>query len=190
MATNNFHNVNANRIFAVLMGYEDSETNEFIEPSDYEYDDLISNLKSELKEKFGYVYNNETVDFLRSFSGSVIGGVSEEKTYMGVEVRVKLIAVIRSGYYQGANLDYEIEYSADGYENDEFDGVIDEWVYQANKYNNNGLVQANRSKVENWLENTKNEMIEKLEKIYSEYSDVKLVKVGQFSNGEAVYEKA
>lgn len=74
----------------------------------------------------------------------------------------KVQVVVRSGYYAGLNIDYKIEYGYDEYKVEKVPKYIDKQI----------KVLCNK--------------IAKIVKIYG----ITLKKVGQFSNGEAVYEKA
>jgi hypothetical protein len=199
MATNNFYNKNASAIFAVLMNYEqpildddgnETDDTEHVSPESWEYDDLILELQSAMQTKFGrdYVKGGQD-DRDRNFYGTAIGRYLLDKTYMGVTIEIELTAMIRSGYYEGANLDWDITLHVDGYSHDDVPDALAEWEYQAEKEYNAGLVKANLRHVKLWTEKTCEAMRDSLEEIFAEYSDVKLRKVGQFSNGEAVYER-
>jgi len=201
MGTNNFHNKNASRIFAVLMNREEHllddegnemEETEYIYPDEWECEDLLSNVKCDMealakKHKTISFHKGGNADFLRSFSGSVIGSFWISKVYLDIECEVEITAVLRSGYYEGANLDFEITYRVNGYD---YDDYMAEWEYSAENSNNKGLVRIHYNNVSNWFENSADTLITELEKIFEYYTEIKLVKVGQFSNGEAFYERA
>lgn len=214
MGTSNFYNQNASKVYAVLM---DETVYRCTICNDYEYDkhetclscgsfdikesylssdihdweafesNLYERLKS-LREKGYFVQEGGGIfSNLRSFEGKVIATISECKTYMGVEVEIQLVAILRSGYYEGANLDWELTYFADGYENDE--EIVEEWEYQAAKEHSVGLVKMNRSRVEAWVETNRDRLVSDVETIFEEMS-TPLRLVGRFSNGEAIYESA
>ena len=153
MATSNFHNVNASHIFAVQL--EDT----------YEYDDLIDNIKSGLKEtgEFNLLTKSDPNE-LRSYPSTSIGSLDcyvEDNDGNGIVVTVT--AVVRSGYYEGVNLDWHIRLYVNGYDDDTY------------------ADDANVLRISN-------EYIEFIENIYSQYSEP-LGVTARFSNGETIYHK-
>jgi hypothetical protein len=200
MGTSNFYNKNASKTFAVLMGYEqpiidedgnETDQTEWRSPDEWDYDDFISNIQSTLKESPYYwrpeIGNNS--HNLRSFEGRILGSYIEGKTLLNVSLEVQITCILRSGYYEGANLDWEITYYIDGYEHDDIDNAIEEWEYQANKDFNIGLCRIHKAKAEEYLNQTRDKLIEHVEKVYTEAS-MPLRVVARFSNGETMYERA
>jgi hypothetical protein len=152
MATSNFHNVNATNIFAVQLEDE------------YDYEDLISNLESEFKKHPDYYdYGKTDQHELRSFPSRTLGSFSKGIAIGEDEVEVYVTPVIRSGYYEGCNLDWDVRYYVNGNE-DEFycENVRIEFIV--------------------------NEYVEFIETIYSQYSD-RLGVTARFSNGETIYHR-
>ena len=200
MGASNFYNKNASNIFAVLLNYEqpltDDEGNELeetetVSPESWEYDDFKSNFTYEMKERFGNDFvKGGADDHDRNYHGTALGRVMIDKDYMGVTLEIELTAMLRSAYYEGANLDWELTFYVDGYEHDDLVGALEEWEYQASKDFNLGLVRANKNKVERWLSQTKDSMVERLETLFKEHSEHSLRVVGRFSNGETIYETA
>lgn len=151
MATSNFHNVNASHIFAV----------DYLQ-DEYDYQDLVDNLQYSLKET-GY-YNTLTKsdpNELRSFPSKSIGSLDNyvESSDGESGIVVTITAVIRSGYYDGVNLDWHCHFEEYG-ENVEH------------------LLPA--------AEAEKNRLIEMVEYVFSELS-TPLGVTAQFSNGETIY---
>lgn len=199
MGTSNFLNRNARRIYAVLMDSEeailDDEGNETDETEyrsadEWEYEDLKDNLINEFKvSSFKFHEGGVLTDNNRNFHGTLLGKLSSYKDYLGVEVGIEIKAIIRSGYYEGANLDWELEYSLDGYDADEIEYAIAEWEYQANKEFNLGLVKMNSKNVEAWITTEQEKLIEEVERIFAANCGIKLQKVATFSNGETIYKE-
>lgn len=201
MATNNFHNENASKIFACLGTYEtpvlDNDGNEtdemeFYTPEQWEYDDFKENLCEDLKSTFGYDDpTTKDVSELRSFPSSVIADKSVTKDFGNGYVQIDIAAIIRGGYYDGCNLDWQVGINVcgndydDGYES--LESIAEDFEYHTDM--NEGMAKIQAKNVLNWIEKTKAELVEELEKVFTTYSEP-LVKVAQFSNGEAVYEKA
>jgi len=149
MATSNFHNVNASHIFAVDLQDE------------YEYDDLIDNVKYSLKEtgEFNLLTKSDPNE-LRSYPSTSIGSLD---TYVedadGNGICITITAVVRSGYYDGVNLDWHPHF-------EEYGETIEHLLPQA--------------------EIEKNRLVELVEYVFSEFS-TPLGVTAQFSNGETIY---
>jgi hypothetical protein len=149
MATSNFHNVNASHIFAVDL--QDT----------YEYDDLIDNIKSGLKET-GYfnLLTKTDPDELRSFPSTSIGSLDNYvEDSEGNGIYVQITAVVRSGYYDGVNLDWHCSF-------EEYGETIEHLIPAA--------------------EAEKNRLVEMVEYVFGEFSQP-LGVTAQFSNGETMY---
>ena len=174
MATSNFHNVNASAIFAVPLEHE------------FDYEDLVCNLESELSNNPDYVdYGKTDKNELRSFPSRTLGSIRKYHQYKDFYVEVCVTPVIRSGYYSGVNLDWNVDYAINGdiYDIDELENGIG--------YNTAlpiSKIKVYSSLAEKKAEKLKNEIVEKVESIFSDYSDRYGV-TAVFSNGETIYHK-
>ena len=193
MGTSNFHNVNARCIYPVLLNYEinkeDEDGNETDEKvlmycDDFDYECLVENVCEMLKEKnIGFVSSiGRDIDELRSYPSKVLGTVRKEKTIGGIDVAVELVCVLRSAYYEGANLDYCIYEEV---ENEDLIDIVDQFDFYSEF---KGISKIHAEIASKWIETTKSELIEAIEDVYSVVSGVKLRKVATFSNGETIYE--
>jgi len=193
MGTSNFHNVNAKCIYPVLMDYEvakeDEDGNEldekvFIHSDEFDLEWLIDNLN----EKFNALNLNfqegsgSDINQLSSYSSKVIGNITKEKTIGGLSVSVCLTSVLRYAYYEGANLDYNIDLEIEGEDLVDLEDQYD--FYSEYK----GINKKHAQIAQNWLETTQNELIDLFENIYAEVSGVKLKCIATASNGEAFYQ--
>ncbi len=152
MATSNFHNVNATHIFAVQLEDECG------------YEDLVYNLESEFDIHNDYSdYGKSDPHELRSYPSRSLGSFSDSILIGEDEVEIFITPVIRSGYYEGCNLDWHIKLYVNGYEDDTY------------------ADDANVLRISN-------EYIEFIENIYSQYSEP-LGVTARFSNGETIYHK-
>jgi len=150
MATSNFHNVNASHIFAVELQDE------------WEYQDLISNLESEFNTNLDYSdYSKSDPNELSSFPSKSVGSFSNSIEIGEDEVEVYVTPVIRSGYYEGCNLDWHVRYYVNGSEDE--------------TYESHPNVQTLVSVYVNFIEN-----------VYEQYSQP-LGVTARFSNGETIY---
>jgi len=190
MGTSNFYNKNASKIYACEIQEE------------WDYDDLKGNLASELKAKFNNDYirpQEREFDNERNFSGEYIGLIFDEIAFTdsptGEEwyLHIKIKPIIRSGYYDGCNLDYEIEstiwtygyednFSSENFSCDD-ESIFKEFLHEIKekfKYHKRLIKQ---------IESFKTESIKKLEQVYNDYSNP-LKTFAKFSNGETIYIEA
>jgi hypothetical protein len=172
MATSNFHNVNASNIFACSLENE------------FDYDDLRDNLSYAFKNNPDWYDGNKSDPYeLRSFPSRVLGSLTKDFSYKDFSLEVWVSPVIRSGYYDGVNLDWNAHYFIDGDEI-EIDNIEDELEY---------LNNFTPSKIKRYVplilkkaEKLRNELVSVTEGIFSNYSD-KLGVTARFTNGETMY---
>jgi hypothetical protein len=176
MATSNFHNQNASAIFAVLL------------ENDFDYDDLVDNLKSELNNDPDYVdYGKSDKHELRSFPSRSLGSIRKYHQYKDFYVEVCVTPVIRSGYYSGVNLDWNVDYLINGdasYDSPDF--YIDDIAHYGNLSKSAATKYAKLA--DKKAEKIKNQIVEKVESIFADYSE-KYGVTAVFSNGETIYHK-
>lgn len=149
MATSNFHNVNASAIFSVEIENE------------FDYEDLYDNVRYAMKElkEWQDVTKSDPTE-LRSYPSTSIGALSEYVSDDESGIDVIVTAVVRSGYYEGVNLDWHCEF-------EEWGESVEHLIPQANKVGR--------------------ELVEKLENIFKQFT-TPLRSVATFSNGETIYE--
>jgi len=176
MATSNFHNENASAIFAVQLEHE------------FDYDDLVDNLKSELNNDPDYVdYGKTDKHELRSFPSRTLGSIRKYAQYKDFYVEVCVTPVIRNGYYDGVNLDWNVDYLINGdasYDSPDF--YIDDIAHYGSMSKSKATKYAKLA--EKKAEKVKNQIVEKVESIFSDYSE-KYGVTAVFSNGETIYHK-
>ena len=157
MATSNFHNENASAIFAVQLEHE------------FDYDDLVDNLKSELNNDPDYVdFGKADKNELRSFPSRTLGSIRKYVQYKDFYVEVCVTPVIRSGYYDGVNLDWNVDYLINGdaqYDNTDF--YIDDIAQYGSMSKSKATKYAKLA--EKKAEKVKNQRVEKVESIFSDY---------------------
>lgn len=177
MATNNFHSISGNY---------------FVIPADdeHELDDTTENIRSELEtvDRISYEQLDDNEDGLRSYPGQVIAGLTLKNSREDIYAECKIVA--RSGYYSGVNFDPVIAfYNAGTGEYVERDELDADEVISAAEYTHDR--QISRKAAEATVRRLERDAatLEKLAgEVLKKYT-TPLIKVGQFSNGEAVYEK-
>ena len=182
--TPNFSNKNASKVFAVLGNQYDEDGNH-IWPEEFDIDEAIVYYREQLKElPFDY-FEMDVWDNNRSYPARCIAELYSSKQYGDIEFTITVSCMIRSAYYDGANLDWEVEY---GENYDDLEYAI-EAELSFSESMNKGMQELQKDNIRTWAENKTSEMIEAIEKIY-EQASTPLRCVGVFSNGEAIYERA
>mgnify|MGYP000863186240 FL=1 len=162
MGTNNFLNKNASKIFACELQDEYST-----------YEDLEEILTEEINEVFGNQFDKEqSYDDERYYSGTYLGDINHD--YRDCTLRLK--PIIRAGYYDGCNLDYEIE----------FVGPCSSFYNSLNELEDS--LYYHKAIINNFKKQLPL-MIKKLEEVFATNS-TPLDKIGGFSDGTAIYKKS
>ena len=180
MATGNFYNNNARNIYAV---YQENEYDDFI------YDDVKENISSDLET---YTKNSKAcLGYANKYysDASLIDIIELTDEVAGVPFTVSIEILMRSGYYEGANLDYEINYNIESVEFDDiseaFQAYIDVATYDFDM--SKGLATIQAKNASNRLEAMSDKLVENVEKILKENCTHILQVSARFSNGETWY---
>ena len=166
------------------------EQTEYRSCESYEYDDFKEYLREtaeeEIKELKNIWYKEESgSDNDRNYCATDLFSFNTSKMFGDIEISVKVIGQIVSAYYEGASLDFAVEFNDEEYTNDEPDF---EWLFEYQSEMNKGLqVLQNRNAIK-WAEKTKTELIELIEEVFTKVSQPLNV-LGTASNGETFYEK-
>ena len=102
-----------------------------------------------------------------------------------IEIEVGIIGQIVSAYYEGASLDFVVEFNGEEYINDKPDF---EWLFEYQSEMNKGLQVLQNKNAVKCAEKTKTELIELIEEVFTKVSEPLNV-VASFSNGETIYQK-
>ena len=190
MGTSNFHRVNATKVFAVLMNQpslddDDNETGDYYAPEQWEVDDFVYYLRKQLGKDSGFYAGGRDPHELRSFPSRVIGEITSEIEFAGglISGEIVITAVMRSGYYEGACLDWHITKRIDG---DEYDDVAE---YEGYDDSSKLVVGLHKSIVVRWFSDEEKRLIEFVEKVFTQAS-MPMEVVATFSNGETIYKMA
>lgn len=185
MGAPNFAKENASKYYVI----------EFEENADeFVIEDTVESIKSYFEQNNDYFDpypelmghpKNEN----RNFPEIVLGDIKETKWFGNMEIGVSIQTVLRSGYYDHANLDYYISYIID----DEFEEIPSDNDLRLDLEDkglfNQGLAKTHIKNVKNYLENTADKLINETEKLFENISE-SYVKKAQFSNGETIYQKS
>ena len=178
MGTSNFHNVNAKKIYSFGF-YEDEDYNDL-------YLDEIRYFSERLENIGYYSSNNKPSSELRSFPCQVLGEKTLNFKIKDNECEIKILAFSRAGYYEGGNLDYEIEFNINC---DSFDEILLKRSFfniQLKKwydFNDKQLKQLYNKFSKKFAI-----MQTEIEGLYTELTQP-LTVLAKFSNGETIYKK-
>jgi hypothetical protein len=168
------------------MNYTDQETEETICPELYEIQEFKNEVEDLFQEESSYDFYPRKWGYEQtSHKGAFLGSLREDKTFGDVEVSIKILIVLRYGYYEGANLDYEVQFSSGSCWEDEPDFRFD---FESRSYMNSGMIKIQSRNAEKWAVKESEEMIKEIEKLFTQVT-TPYRKLGSFSNGEGVYEK-
>jgi len=192
MGTSNFHRVNATKVFAVLMNQpamsengEDSDEY-YYAPQQWEVDEFIEYLQEQLSKDHTFFKGGTDPYELRSFPSRVIGEIRSGTDFAGglISGEIVITAVMRSGYYEGACLDWHITKFIDG---DEYDDVS-EYDGGENDFTDIEAESAQIAIVE-WFSDEEEKLIKFVEDVFTRAS-MPMEVVATFSNGETIYKMA
>ena len=193
MGTSNFYRKNTSKVWSIETSYFDEELKEQTQ-DEFIWEDTRSNVSSSLeviaKQKRRSYYEDDSlkVNDLRSFPATSIGEYSDYIKFCSTEFKVELIPHTTSGYYEGFNLDFDINFSAVGiygdYDNlQDFMADVKEFLLEDNK-----ALRMNMNNLQKRLETLLSEMIDEVESVF-EMSSTPLEEFAKFDNGETIYIK-
>jgi len=178
MSTHNYLTINISKVYAIELKNE------------YEYDNFKENFIYEVAKMFNKSYEDCTpyaghnFSFAnRNFPSTNIASVSFDSIY---NVHIYIHFYLTAGYYEGACLDYDIEF---GSENTKNNFTISNYIYLDEllediiEYRMIKDIDA-KSKLQFILYN----MIRVAEEVCQKLSDRSLICSRTFSNGECLYE--
>ena len=191
MGTSNFYRKNTSKVWSIETSYFDEELKEQTQ-DEFIWEDTRSNVSSSLeviaKQKRRSYYEDDSlkVNDLRSFPSTSIGEYCDYFQFCNTEFKVELIPHTTSGYYEGFNLDFEIQFSTIGiygdYDNlQDFLSDVKEFLFEENK-----ALRMNLGNLQRRLETLLSEMIDEVESVFEMYS-TPLEEFAKFSNGETIY---
>ena len=186
MSTANFCNHNADFVYACE--FED----------EFACDDLLADLRQAFRSvaadpkvkaiaDYEAVHDTWEPDYNRNYPGRIIAVVwSETKRYQDFVVSLSAKIIVRSGYYEGANLDYAIGFHVDGqeYSADDLDEVCHHAEFPRSAGRAYQLALAKR-----WFDRHSAPFSAAIEAVFRQHS-TPLRLVARASNGEAFYERA
>lgn len=166
------------------------EQTAYVSPDEYEYDDLKDYIRETAQEEIKGLkevwYREESgSDNARNYSATDLFSFNTSKMFGDIEISVKVIGQIVGAYYEGASLDFSVEFNGEEYTNDEPDF---EWLFEYQSDMNKGLQVLQNRNATKWAEKKATGLIELIEEVFTKVSQPLNV-VASFSNGETIYQK-
>ena len=210
MATANFWVKNAQSYYAINDTYKtENDEGEEVEVArdQWDWDDLIDSIRYRGEE--GKIFYCQSCKWNGKMDAENICETNTEWETFGngnawtTETNIESQIVIRSGYYVGAVLDYDVKvesqdtiYYLSDYDNvddlvdDYMSGLKDliEWRGHDHKWNV-GTFKLQEKNIRKWIEKRINKHIENCEKFCKENCEMELCVSARFSNGETWYSK-
>lgn len=190
MATRNFYVKNANDVYAFGMEAEDM----------FDYEDSIDRIKEVGASKYGFEETSGN-DGDRDFCGFYILNKDfgcRDFYNSDLSVAINIIILARSGYYDGYNLDFELEVMNDYYnpyklgdydcEEDLIEAMADEFVEDCDVYNK-GLRKCFEKRYKAFLEDFIDEAIKYANNVLKNLCEEEYSLVAVCSNGGGIYRK-
>jgi len=182
MATRNFYNKNAKHIYALI---PDKFTDKFA------LNFVVDNIEFELdklKKLLNAHEGMEIREYNRNYPEKIIGSFGVEKYICDIELYININVIMRAGYYEGANLDYDYRFCVNSWDYDNIPDACDEFIHQYFKvYNNAGMAKIQAKNAEKWFESTISTAIDAVKDILKKECSHVLEVAAVFSNGEALY---
>lgn len=205
MATSNFCVVNANKYYVIRDTYMDENGNK-IHKDCFDYEDDLDRVLDYASNTYGSWYRTEGGDNDRNYHATDICEKTTETFDFGtkkpwfLEVAITPKIVIRNGYYSDAVLDYDIKiedcggYDAYLSEGNAIEVMMENLRYLVERNGhecgwNMGTFKMQAKNIEKWLESIIDKTIAECEDICNANAEDKLVCMGTFSNGAALYYK-
>jgi hypothetical protein len=181
MGTSNFYYRNARALYPLFIGMDEDEAEMF------DYDDQVQNIAEHIDELFNLdAVENRVHEMDRNFPSRSLGHKRVSKMFGDVEVDVKITVIIRAGYYEGACLDYEIEYGDSDYY-DYIDDIRD-WHKYGISDMNAGMCAIQERNARKWLSDQADKMTDEIEAVFAKITTPYRC-ISRASNGETFYEK-
>lgn len=165
-------------------------SSEYRSVEDFEVSDFNCYLKEVAQNhslRVDYKYQEESgSDNDRNYPATNIFSLSSYRNFGDIEIHIKVIAKIVGGYYEGASLDFIVEYNGEEYAENKPDF---DWYFEYQSNMSKGLQVIQSRNAVKWAEKETQKIIEVIENIFTEVSQPLNV-VATFSNGETIYEKS
>lgn len=212
MATANFSIVNAKSYYTILDTYEDvNENGDSVEYTidEWEFEDLLDSIRERGEEEKTFPISSkdwnsklDARELCENHSNWATFGKSGNA--WTTETNIASVIVVRSGYYSGAVLDYDIQLmtsQGDDFYLSDYDSIDDmvedyldtlediiDWKGDQHKWNI-GTFKMHKENIRKWITDRLEKEIDKCENFCKSNSEIELVVSARFGNGETWYKR-
>lgn len=158
-------------------------------PDEWEADDLKTNIRESLREKFPDIRDNTYYDYDNNYPSSGITEIRKSLYFAGLNIDISITIIITSAYYEGATLDYLINFDIDDYTDYEFNQVDSLEVSDLTQTLSEGMAKIQLPNVINKIKKEVGLITAGIEEVFTKYSD-QYARLGGLSDGTSVYVKA
>ena len=183
MATSNFSRIDrADSIYAVLMGDVD----------EFDRDLLIDDLTETFKSNKFTILNEWNSSCKNGMFNLAKANIWE--SYGDIDIKIECFIHLESGYYEGAKLDFTFYLYTNycGYQriddDDDLKNTINE-LFTDCSYMNKGLQVIQSRNAYKSTQKQIEQLSLKVNELLKSHSEIELILIGTFSNGEAIYKK-
>lgn len=157
------------------------------------------------KHRIGRIYVESTMDsaddgsyYHHNYGGTKLAEIKADTLFYGCNIRMTMDVIMRHGYYDGVNIDQQINletdlsgYSWDDYESEEIDNMTDAIIDEYADYRIATKVQlmCHRNAIANRLQALEEVLWQRYKELVFPYCEEYRV-AARFSNGETWYKKA
>lgn len=208
MATANFYTRNAQSYYAFRDTYQyenEDGTTEDVMRDEMDWDILMDDIRFNAEKLFPITSNawNNRMDARELCETETTWQDFGNGNAWTLQTAIDSVIVIRSGYYGGAVLDYDIKVNTQGSsfylsEYNDVDELIEDYLNELedlvdwhgiNHKWNSGTFKMQKNNIRKWIEKLIEKEIEKCEKFCKDNCDDELCVSARFGNGETWYSK-
>lgn len=135
------------------------------------------------------VWSKSTSRIERNFSSKIHGEVRVKSTFMGFDLDLTLNVLVRNGYYEHLNIDYDMSLHIDGCEGFEDDNAEGIFGWLDVDHLPAGLIVMNTKNLDKRLDAMKALALESYHHI-GKHLGTEYDMTARFSNGETIFDKA
>lgn len=140
-------------------------------PEEWEVEELKTNIRESLREKFPHIRDGNYRDYDRNYPSSSIGEINNSFTFAGLDIDISITIIMTSAYYEGATLDYLINFDIDNYTDYEFNQIYELDTDDLTQTLSVGMAKIQLPNVINKIKKEVDLMTAGIEEVFTKYSD-------------------
>ncbi len=158
-------------------------------PERWEVDDLKNDIRESLREKFPDIRDNDYRDNDHNYPSSGIAEIRKSLYFAGLNIDISITIIMTSAYYEGATLDYLINFDSGNYCDYEYNQLDDLNIDDLTHELSIGMAKIHLPNVINKIKKEVGSVTVEIEEVFTKYSE-QYTRLGGLSDGTSVYVKA